>query len=338
MISKERKMMETRRMAPFALALALTALAAGSGAQSWDAGLPATLDKIVADYWQPNLLTAFGDFTFEDSRLPSPFSRYLEEALASAIPRTKSLRLFNKAAAAAMDPAFRKVYGEFFETNGVDALLFGRYYDEGSSVRVRLEITGLSDGVLIGTVDLTAPKSSIPARYPVSPTAAAQSTASSLGGLAPDALSGTLSVSVSTDRGPGAVYREGERMTVLVTVSKSAWLKVYHVDATGSLKLIWPNAFTPGQRVDPGVAIRIPGEGDRFSFLMTPPFGTEFIKVVASTQSFALDESSGATASSPFADLGSKDIRGSITRGIAVTASGKAERAEATASYEIIAK
>jgi hypothetical protein len=127
-------------------------------------------------------------------------------------------------------------------------------------------------------------------------------------------------------------------MTVLVAVSKSAWLKVYHVDAAGSLKLIWPNAYTSGRRVDPGVAVSIPGEGDAFSFLMTPPFGTEFIKVVASTLPFAVDESSGATALAPFADLGSKDVRGSIVRGISVTASGKAERAEATASYEIIAK
>jgi hypothetical protein len=332
--------MSTRgRIASIVIAVAVaTAGAAQATAQSWDAGLPAVLDKLVADYWQPNLLTAFGDFTFEDSKLPSPFARYLEEDLASAIPKTKGLRLFNKAAAAAMDPAFRKVYGDFFETNGVDALLYGRYFDEGSTVRIRLEITGLSDGVLIGTAELKAPKSAIPTRYSVAPTQATQSVAASLGALAPDAGAGTLSVSVSTDRGPGAVYREGERMAVLVTVNKGAWLKVYHLDATGQLKLIWPNAFTTGRRIDPGVAVSIPGEGDAFAFLMTPPFGTEFIKVVASTQPFAVDESRGATASSPFADLGSKDIRGSITRGVAVVASGKAEVAEATASYEIIAR
>jgi hypothetical protein len=332
-------MSTTRRLAATAIAIVLSVAGmALAPAQSWDAGLPAALDKIVADYWQPNLLTAFGDFTFEDSKLPSPFARYLEEDLASAIPKTKGLRLFNKAAAAAMDPAFRKVYGDFFETNGVDALLYGRYYDEGSTVRVRLEITGLSDGVLIGTAELRAPKSAIPARYPISPTQATQSVAASLGALAPDSGAGTLSVSVSTDRGPGAVYREGERMSVLVTVNKSAWLKVYHLDAAGQLKLIWPNAFTSGRRIDPGVAVSIPGPGDSFAFLMTPPFGTEFIKVIASTQPFAVDESRGATSSSPFADLGSRDIRGAITRGIAVTASGMAERAEAIASYEIIAK
>jgi len=331
-----------RKTRGIALALSVFALAAasvaGASAQSWDSGLPASLDRLVANYWQPNLLTAFGDFTFEDTKLPSPFSRYLEETLASAIPKTKGLRLFDKAAAAAMDSAFRKVYGDFFETNGVDALLYGRYYDEGASVRVRLELTGLSDGVLIGTIDVTAPKSSIPARYTVSPSATTQSVAASLSAIAPGAGTGTLSVSVSTDRGPGAVYREGERMTVLVTVNKSAWLKVYHVDATGALKLIWPNAYTSGRRVDPGVAIRIPGEGDSFAFKMTPPFGTEFIKVAASTLPFAVDESNGLSAQTPFADLGSKDIRGSITRGIAVTVAGQGERAEATASYEIIAK
>ena len=137
---------------------------------------------------------------------------------------------------------------------------------------------------------------------------------------------------MSTERGAGAVYREGEKMVVLVTVNKSAWLKVYHVDANGIVRLIWPNAFTPGRRVDPGAVVSIPGPGDAFAFDMTPPFGTEFIKVVASTQPFAAEET--AVGGAAFAELGS-DARAAMTRGIAVKAAGPEERAEAMASYII---
>jgi len=321
-----------RRGPYFAIAM-LSALMGSSAAQSWDAQLPASLDRLSANAWQPSLLTAFGTFTYADTALPSPFSRFLEDGLKSAMTRCTRLRLFNKSVASAMDPAFRAIYGDFFRNNSVDALLSGRYYDEGPEVRARLELTGLSDGALIGTLDVSIPKSAIPSDAAVDPSAAASVTASSIDSLATDSGRGELKVSVSTERGAGAVYREGEKMVVLVTVNKKAWLKVYHVDAKGMVRLIWPNAYTAGRRIDPGSVMSIPGPNDAFSFDMTPPFGTEFIKVIASTQPFSADETASA-GGEVFALLG-RDLRGAMTRGIAVNATGIEEKAEAMASYVI---
>jgi len=312
------------------IAWALFSLALSASAQSWDTGLAGSLDRLSEKAWQPSLLTAFGSFTYADSSLPSPFSLFVEDGLKTAVTQTTRLKLFNKSVAAAMDPAFRAIYGDFFKSNSVDALLSGRYYLDGQTVRLRLELTGLSDGVLLGTLDLRIPRSGLPNELAIDPSSAASATATSIGQLAPDSGRGGLKVSVSTERGPGAVYREGDKMVVLVTVNKSAWLKVYHIDATGVLRLIWPNAFTAGRRVDPGSVLSIPGPGDAFSFDMTPPFGTEFIKVIASTQPFSAEEQ-------PFADLGS-DLRGAMTRGISVKASGPRESAEAMASYVIVGK
>jgi predicted regulator of Ras-like GTPase activity (Roadblock/LC7/MglB family) len=332
--------------APFLLVLAL-ALVPGLGAQSsWNGTLPATLDAMAEKHWQPSLQTAFGTFTFEYSELATPFSRWLEDELGGAMAKSSKLRLFNRNVASAMDPAFKEIYGEFFKTNGVDALLAGKYFDEGETVRARVELTGMSDGVLLGTADLRIPKRSIPASVAVSPTPAATSTVSQLSSLVPQELAtGALSASVSTERGKGAVYREGEDMVILVTVSQEAYLKVYHIDAKGVLQLIWPNRFGGGGTIKPGTAVRIPGQNDPFVFRMTPPFGTEFIKVVASTLPFAQTEAD-------FSAIGG-DARKSITRGITVigtdasTGSGplahglpassgtRPSMAEATASYVI---
>ena len=319
------------------LAACLIGLSLGCAAESWDAGLPASLDKLAASAWQPTLLTAFGTFTYADTSLPSPFSRFLEDSLKTAITNSSKLKLFNKSVASAMDPAFREAYGDFFKNNSVDALLSGRYYIEGPSVRARLELTGLADGILLGTLDLKLPVAVIPPDVGVAPSAQASSTASSIGNLNTDSGKSALKVSVSTERGPGAVYREGEKMVILVTVNKSAWIKVYHVDVTGLVHLILPNAWTSSRRIDPGAVVTIPGRDDGFEFEMTPPFGTEFIKVVASTQPFAVDESSGSSKDDPFAALGT-DARGVMTRGLAVNASGPAEIAEAMASYVIVRK
>jgi hypothetical protein len=318
------------------LGAGLLALALGTWAEAWDSGLPASLDKLAANAWQESLLTAFGTFTYADTSLPSPFSRYLEDSLKSAITKSSKLKLFNKSVASAMDPAFREAYGSFFKNNSVDALLSGRYYLEGQAVRARLELTGLSDGVLLGTLDLRLPVSTLPSDLGVEPSSAASTTASSIGSLDAESGKGSLRVSVSTERGAGAVYRDGEKMVILVTVNKPAWLKVYHVDATGVVRLIWPNAYTSGRRIDPGAVMTIPGPGDGFEFDMVPPFGTEFIKVLASTQPFAVDEAS-SSKDDPFAELGT-DARGAMTRGLALKASGAAELAEALASYVITHK
>jgi len=142
-----------------------------------------------------------------------------------------------------------------------------------------------------------------------------------------------LRVAVSTDRGKGAVYREGEKMRIFVSVSRNAYLKVYHVDSGGKVQLIWPNRFGSGDGfARAGAAIQIPANGAPFSFVMTPPFGTEFIKVVAATKPFADIEGD-------FFDLGAagQEARAIISRGLSVSPEGErdAYQAEATASYVI---
>jgi hypothetical protein len=318
------------RRAAAALLSALLAAAPCVAAEPWAAGLPAALDSMASGYWQPSLKAAFGTFTYGYGELASPFSLFVEERLGEAMVSSKSLRLFNKAAASAMDPAFRAVYGDLFKSEGVDALLAGRFFDEGEAVRLHLELTGLSDGVLIGALDLSIPKSAVPAGLAIAPPQAASAAQSSLSALLPKGEGGdSLKVSVSTDRGKGAVYREGEEMVALVTVNEAAYVKVYHIDVDGKTQLIWPNRFGGGSGlVEPGTAIRIPGEGDAFSFRLKAPFGTEFIKVIASSLPFKEMEE----------DFRSSDEEAgrAITRGLEPADGGSAERAEALASYLIL--
>jgi hypothetical protein len=139
-----------------------------------------------------------------------------------------------------------------------------------------------------------------------------------------------LLVTASTDRGRGGVYREGEGLVVLATVDQPAFLRIYHIDVNGRVQRIWPNRFGGGDgRVASGEIVRIPGMSDPFSFRMEAPYGTEFIKVIASTQAFVSDNAD-------FADLGG-DSRSVITRGLPPqTGSAPALFAEALASYVIV--
>jgi hypothetical protein len=318
-----------------ALLALILALIPSLGAQTWDAALPATLDKMAENYYQPSVQTVFGTFTFAYSSLPSPFSRWLEDGLASAMTRSSRLKLINSKAAAAMDPAFAKVYGDFFAQADGGALLYGTYFDEGDNVRVRLELTGFSDRTLIGVNEFRVPKKALPQGLAVDPSKAIVQAANDLGNLLPAHGPGGLMVSLATDRGPGAAYYEGEVLSILVTVNKDAWIKAYQIDVAGKVQLIYPNRFERGGMARAGEILKIPGPDAPFTFDMIPPFGTEFLKVIASTTPFAEDEED-------FQELG-KDVRGVITRGLAIkpnAGAGKVvpERAEALASYVIMPK
>jgi hypothetical protein len=191
-----------------------------------------------------------------------------------------------------MDPAFKAVYSGAFSANNAGGLLHGVYFDEGDCVRARLELTGLSDGLLIGTAEMRMPKRCIPDGTPIAP---GQTTATRAADLAsiidakpepqPDA---SLRISVSRDRGRSAVYREGGKVRILVGLGRDACLKVYHIDVNGKVQLIWPNRFNGGSGfARAGNAIYIPEDAAPFQSLMTPPCGTEFIKAMGSIAPFA---------------------------------------------------
>jgi hypothetical protein len=288
--------------------------------------LSAVVDGLAESYYLPKVRAAFGTFTFEYSGLPTPFARWLEDSLALAAVSSARLELLNKSAAAALDPAFRAEYGDFLESTGTQALLHGRYFPEGGVVRVHLELTDLSTGTLIGAGDWRVEEARIPAYASVAPAASAQERARELSRLGFQAPEG-LKVSISTDRGPGAAYRDGESMEVLVGVNKSCYVRLYHVDSSGNIQLVWPNRFGGGDgRVEGGQTVRIPGS-QPFRFLLHEPYGTEFIKAVASTTPF-----SGSV--DDFSDLGTS-VRGVLTRGLTVSGGTAPEAAEALASYSI---
>lgn len=288
--------------------------------------LPKLLDSLASGYHLPSVLAAYGTFTYEFTGLPTPFSRWLEDRLSEAATKSSRLRILNRNAAMAMDPAFKEIYGSFLRETGAEALLHGTFFQEGEGLRIHLELTDLSSGTLLGAVDWRLSSRDIPAYAPAAPASDATTRARELAKLGV-VTPGGLTVSVTTDRGPGAAYRDGETMEIIVTVNKDAYVRLYHVDGSGRIQLIWPNTFGGKDgRILGGQTVRLPGSNDPFRFQMGPPYGTEFIKALASTTPFQSEETD-------FSDLGI-DSR-VMTRGLSVVGSKAPEAAEALASYYI---
>jgi hypothetical protein len=316
------------RLRAFSFTLLLVFTFGQAAAQ--DTAIAASLDAAASSYYLPSVRAVFGTFTYEYSDLPTPFSRWVEDRLLLASSSSTRVRMLNRNAAAALDPVLKESFGKFIMETGAEALLSGRFFVEGDTVRIRFELTELSSGTLIGAGDWKVPGSTVPAYASVRPASGTVERAKELSGLSATAPGG-LKVSVSTDRGGGAAYRVGETLAVLIGVTKDAFVRVYHVDGAGRIQMIWPNRFGGGDgKVRSGETIRLPPDGNApFAFVMEPPYGTEFIKVVASTTPFT-------DTPADFSDLGTS-ARATMTRGLAITGSGstKTEIAEALASYYI---
>lgn len=300
-----------------------------SVALAQDRGLVAAIDALAENHYLPILTVALGTFSYDHSNLPTPFSRWLEDRIMQSASLYRRVKLVDRRAAAAMDPAFQALYAEFFKTTGTQALLYGRYYLEGGDVKVELRLSDLATATLVGSATLIIARASVPSGISVEPSAGELSRAQELVRLG-IATPGGLQVSVSTDRGSGAAYRDGERLTVMLTVNKDAFVRLYHVDAAGRIQLIWPNPWDGGDGfLKAGQTATLPPKGEPFVFQLHPPYGLEFLKAVANTRPFT-------DAQAPFSPLGN-DYKGVATRGLSVARPGQAapEFAEALASFYI---
>jgi len=288
------------------------------------------LDAMVGNYYQPVVVTAFGNFTFEYTGLGSSYSRFLEDVLSQAIIKTKRIRLFARNVVANMDPSFKELYTDFFKNTGVEAVLCGKFFDDGNAVRVRLELTSLTLGELIGTAELSLPKNRTPAGVSLVPPGLSQASTlkNELTSLLASA-SGNLVIKATTERGEGATYKDSENLVAHIFVNQDAYIKVYHIDANGKTQLIFPNQYYANNRISGGEFVQIPGQGYPFKFELHAPFGTEFIKVVASTSQFKDIENA-------FSDLGAAN-RTMLSRGLSVLQSA-ADTAESLVAYSIVAR
>ena len=118
-----------------------------------------------------------------------------------------------------------------------------------------------------------------------------------------------IRLSLRVDRGEGGAYRIGDELTVLVSVDRPVWLRLYHVQADGTARLIWPNAHVFQQWIPAGEDQRFPPADARYSFTVTLPLGRESILAFASTRPFRPGHPG-------LPDTGEPDFGSSIPRGM----------------------
>ncbi|MBN1837578.1 MAG: hypothetical protein JW820_17105, partial [Spirochaetales bacterium] len=192
---------------------------------SADASLRAALAEGLATLESgapAGMVVALGTFTYADKKIGSPFSRLLESESAFLITQRSYFQLFARDRLEEMleaaelslsdltDPDSRIEVGRL---QSIQGLLGGRFFDEGTGVRVFLELADVERGTILGATALTIDKGRLPAGVSVLP-GNYQDALGVLDELAEveNAANEEFIVKVWTPRGDGGTYLDGERL------------------------------------------------------------------------------------------------------------------------------
>ena len=235
-----------------------------------------------------------GNLTYAETGASGDFVAYLKDKIAGELALINRIQLIapNK-----IDQSIRKAKETYRGTKrpdkpeilaeliDADGVLVGNYWDRQDLLEFNLKIVERNSAATLAAASLKLPKFLIPREMSFLPSNFSTfNKANELGDIKP--LKDDLSVDVWVDRGDGAIYRSGDKLTVFVRASYDCHLYLIYHDADGNDILIYPNARQANNRILGGVIYQIPDARDTFDFKVQPPFGSELLKAVVSSEPF----------------------------------------------------
>ncbi|MBP1628725.1 MAG: hypothetical protein H6Q00_3200 [Holophagaceae bacterium] len=239
-----------------------------------------------------NLRVMIDRIVYGQSRFSSTFGAYLEQRLGERLLKFDGIQILDRALASRAGAPLQ-----------AQAMLHGTYLEMGDEVSLLLKATALG-GEELASSQVRLPKAWIQKAglrlLPENHLEAAQSLAI----LDTQVEPSDLKINLQLDRGDGGIYRQDERLYLFLRTSRDCYVRVIYQQVDGTRVQVFPNQYHPDYRVKKEVLTRIPAEGDRFDLRVSEPFGSEIVKVFASTEPFELAPTAIAQEG-PFARLDS---------------------------------
>ena len=144
-------------------------------------------------------------------------------------------------------------------------------------------------------------------------------------------------VKVWVNDGQAATYKEGEALKFHFRANKDGYIYLYHRDASGQVKMLFPNGYSSDNKVKADVVYTIPDNKMNFDIAVTPPFGTETLWAVACLQPMTeMEVKAGETGFRDFGKLASLGESELVTRSLELVP--KQARAEDTCTISTTEK
>jgi hypothetical protein len=254
------------------------------------------------------LTVAVAKVGYQDTELASRFSEYMiqeiEEKLTGAselykvVPQRTFRDELSRNRISIGDFLSRKI--EIGLLGEIKGMVFGQYWDRGDSIELKMELLETGGmGAKIGSETVDLPKDMFPENIEFIPNSTSLQGWDIFGSAKQNR---EFNVKVWPDKGEGAIYKENEVVQFLFRTNKDCYVYLYHMDSVGQVRLLFPNRYQASNRVNANKTYTIPDETMNFEFQISPPFGSEIVKAVASLQ--PIEDIEISTGNKDFRDVG----------------------------------
>ena len=242
-------------------------------------------------------------FTYQDTSMNSPFSRYLKQQLAQKLTDVAGFTIVEPSGTA--KPGYA---------------LSGTYWEQPDGVRVIATLRAIGSGTAVAAAEIGIPAAVMKsAGLALTPQNYRQAYADMKAFAENEVVGGGLAVELWTSRGSNPIVNEGEKVKLSVRVSQPAYIRILYHLADGHRALLVDNHYVDASKVNK--VYELPDE-----FECAAPFGAETVQVFASTERMP----DLRTVNTDGYDLLKEDLSNALTKSRGLKkVTGKALNAEA---------
>ena len=219
-------------------------------------------------------------FTYQDTRMSSPFSRQLLAALEAQLGQLVKWKTVNQTRRSHNNFRPRSVQHmrDFAKDVGATLLLSGTYWENGDQITIRATLRDVETGKVEAGAIVKFDRDMKTLNF--KPQNYIQALIEQEAFAEGEFVSSGLQVEVWTNKGDqNLLYTEGETMKVFVRVNRAVHIRLLYILADGRRTLLYDNYYIDQSKINR--VVEIPEE-----FECALPFGAELLVVAARTEEF----------------------------------------------------
>jgi TolB-like protein len=217
-------------------------------------------------------------FTYQSTKMTSSFARYLRDQIENQIGELLRLRWSVVAQTKGFKPKSNQITSDLAKASGAQWLLSGTYWEQGDKIKLMANLRELETGKMLAVADVTFDASILESTgLDPKPKNFYQALIEQNALLEGEIISSQIQVDVWTNKGnENLLFTEGETMKVYVRVNREAYIRLLYILADGARTVLYDRHYISADMANQ--IVEIPEE-----FECAPPFGSEFLVVVART-------------------------------------------------------
>ena len=220
-------------------------------------------------------------FTYQDTKMASPFSRYFKQSLESKAVEVGQWNIVQQTAD--FQPKMGNIAKEYAQASGANYILTGTYWELPQGVKVQAVLRNVGDSKLVASVEQVLPGAVVQSSgQSIKPQNFKEAFADQKDFKSGEVVGAGLNIEVWTNKGvDNLIFTKGERMNVFVRANLPCYIRfIYHL-ASGQRTLLLDSYYIDDSKVNK--VCQIPPGGE---FECDAPFGSEVLQVFARTEQF----------------------------------------------------